>query len=71
MLDGEIKSFRIYRLAISIYGDIHILSRYRVDSSRKINETERSGRMQGLRVSNLLEISINFSLFDCLRGGSA
>ena len=44
---GESKSFRIYRLVVSIYEDSYIPSSRRIDNPREINQAERSGRMRG------------------------
>ena len=59
---GEPNSFRIYRLAVSVPGDICAPPSRRVDSSRKIDEAERSGWMRGPLDPKSLKISINFSL---------
>ena len=47
--DGELKSFRTYRLAVSIPGDLCALSRRRAGSLREINAAERLGRMGWMR----------------------
>ena len=60
----------IYRLAVSIYGDICAFPSRRVDSLRKINEAERPGWMRGPRDPKSPEISIDFCLFGYPRGGS-
>ena len=66
--DGERKSFRIWRLIISVYEDLWVVLSRRADRSREINEAERSGRMRGWTIKDLSEISNHFSFFDYLRG---
>ena len=56
---GKPKSFRIYRLAVSVHGDLCAPPSCRADSPKEINEAERPGWMRGSY----------FSLFGCLRGG--
>ena len=62
--------FLIYRLAVSVHGDICAPPSRHADSPRKINEAERPDWMRGPRDPKSPEISINFSLFGYLRGGS-
>ena len=52
--DGEPKSFRIYRLAVSVHGDL----------------CAPRGWMRGPRDPKSPDVSSHFSLFGCLRGGS-
>ena len=69
-IDGEPKSFRIYRLALSVHGDCCAPSSRRADSPREIKEAEGPGWMQGPRDPKSPEISNHFYLFGCLCGGS-
>ena len=49
--------FRIYRMIISMHGDLCVPPNRRADSLREINEAERFGRMQGALDQKSLEIS--------------
>ena len=68
--DGDLKSFRIYRQAVSIYGDLCAPPSRRTDSPREINEMERLDWIRGRRDQESFEISNYFSFVDCLRVGS-
>ena len=69
--DGEPKSFRIYRVAVLVYGDLCAPPSRSADNPREINEAERLGWMGGPRDQESPEISNYFSFCSFLRGGAA
>ena len=67
--DGDLKSFRIYRQVVSVYGDLCVPPSRRAVGPREINETERLDWMRGRYDQESFENSNYFSFFDYLCGG--
>ena len=66
--DGEPKSFRIYRLAVCIHGDVCTPPSRRANSPREISEAERPRWMRGPRDPKSPEISAVCAAARCRTG---